>query len=103
MNYVVVKFNYDYADEFDVKALWFTTFEQYNAIIKNISKLGVLDLNYYFGTNECIEIEHSKELIDCLSFYVIDSKTFETMTKILGSTFGNINLPDLFNFILNEE
>lgn len=94
IKYVIVTLDYNFADEFDTPSLWLTTEDEYKDFLQKVRELNNYELEYYFGTNEAIIITPS-ELLNSLTYNHISEITYKEMTKVLGSSFGIVNIQDL--------
>lgn len=104
-HYVVVTYEQDYADEFDVCGLWITTVKKYNKALKHLDMHNEEDTEYYFGTNECIHISPA-EFFRAHNLNYISKKAYKAFKKVLGKQFGTldiVNLVDILSNTLAEE
>lgn len=86
--YILIKWEFDYADEFDVPYFWVTSVEKYNAFRKLLSNNEIdADYEFYFGTNEWINLD-SGVLLDTAKFYLLTKSEYETFYKIFGTTWS---------------
>ena len=99
---IIVKLDTNWADEFDVETIWFTTnikFEKWKAEIIKTFKPRV---EIYFGTNEFIDFDRVEEIIDNLTTKEISEQTYNEMKDFLGEEFGLVSLIRILNNF-NEE
>lgn len=95
--YILVKLDYNWADEFDVKSLWVTTQDEYNAFLDKLSNFDINDsCEIYFGTNECISFESYDELYNSLSERHVSKEFYDEFIKVVGSSeFGLISIRNI--------
>lgn len=89
--YVLVKFQDNYGDEFDVDCFWTTSLESFNKF-KRLLELEDIDEDqeFYFGTNEFVNFD-SKSLLNNLEFYLLTLEEYNTFYKIFGKEWNNTN------------
>ena len=106
MIFVAVKFSYNYADEFQVEALWLTTEEEFNSFLDNLEKRDVTEFDEIpFGTNEFFFFDNLEAIINSLTVLTISELTFDEMYDVFdGDEFGLISIPGLLDvYPLKEE
>lgn len=96
---ILVELHYNWADEFDIDAIWLTTKDEYNNFINELSKLNVTDYKkIYFGTNEYVSFSSAKKIIRALKVTSVTDVFFNEFTSILGDEFGLISIPGLLEY-----
>lgn len=93
MKYLMIKFQDNYADEFDIHGVWFSTEEDYEEFVTAIRKYFEKHTyrEVYFGTNESVKYDCADSLLDCMTEVEISKCTYEEMSEKLGD-YGGINL-----------
>lgn len=103
---LLISINKCYADEFDVEAFWVTTVENFEVWKEKLSKSVISeDKEIYFGTNECISFDSYDDIIDSLRIKEISKSEAKTIIKLIGRTYGLIDLsalPENYEEINNE-
>jgi hypothetical protein len=95
-NYVLIKYEANYADEYKIHGLKLMTLEEWEekkkALKEFFSKVPVgEEITYNFGTNEWIEYSSKKQVLQDLDVSKITEDAFNVMTNILGSNeFGHM-------------
>ncbi len=86
----LVKFNADYADEFDVYGFSIMSEEQFALFDKSLSRLQ-LPYQFYFGTNEFVLFNTESELRDAFSTVDISDEQAQfllnNLTRYKGSSY----------------
>ncbi len=102
MDYVVVKFSRNWADEFDVYG--FRVLEK-SVWEKEREMISVLPhIEYYFGTNEGWEYEDPREFLENYSVTEISHDDASIMLKVFGNSYGICpSYNDLSMYHYNEE
>lgn len=89
--YVLVKLDACYADEFDVCHAWVMTREEYNQGVKtskeNLDKRGRY-VEIYFGTNEALNVDDFDDYMRNLSVETISKEDYDAFNRMFGSSFG---------------
>lgn len=94
--YLLIKYNGDWADEFDVDLLWVTTEEEFEQWKKELSTKDIDEyVEIYFGTNEFISFSSYEEIIENIEVSEISEDFYNTFIKLIGNSFGLIDLQDL--------
>lgn len=88
MNYVLVKFNFDYADEFDLNGFYVTTSEEFTSDMEYLKINFKPNIEKYFGTNESIIIESIKEIENAYSITSITEEEYNTLKKLFGKSYS---------------
>ena len=95
MSFYLLKFNADWADEFDVDgivAFTSTELEKYkeklNSIFSELSKNDIVE--WYFGTNEFFEYENIDELWSDLDLTEITEVDYNIFIRLVGKQTGYI-------------
>jgi len=82
---ILLKFQKDYADEFDVYGFEVITeekWEQYKQVFKHTE----YPQEYYFGTNEFVEFENEKDVLDNVVVIEITESQAELLRQLFGKT-----------------
>lgn len=93
---ILVKYNFDYADEFDVYGIvLFDTQEEFDRSlnetreeIESVTSKGG-QWKRYFGTNEAILINSFDEYMEGLTIQEITEEEAEVVRRLIGEGFGN--------------
>lgn len=85
---VLVKFESNYADEFDVKGFRMFSKKEWNNIVKEIKESKAFPMNWSFGSNEEIEYETPNELLKKFEVVVISSDEVKILKKLFGDDYG---------------
>lgn len=94
--YLLIKYNGDWADEFDVDLLWVTTEEEFEQWKNELSTKDIDEsVEIYFGTNEFISFSSYEEIIENIEVSEISKDFYNTFIKLIGNSFGLIDLLDL--------
>lgn len=94
--YLLIKYNGDWADEFDVDLLWVTTEEEFEQWKNELSTKDINEsVEIYFGTNEFISFSSYEEIIENIEVSEISKDFYNTFIKLIGNSFGLIDLLDL--------
>lgn len=98
--YYLVKYNGNYADEFDVYFHIVMTEEDLLNIKDAVSKTNWEDKEFYFGTNECITIS-TEEIMEELSNAIeITEEQFKVLSDLnlhYINFGGYLNFDDIYN------
>lgn len=101
---ILVELRDNWADEFDINAIWLTNKDEYNKFINKLSKLNIANYReIYFGTNECISFSSAEEIIRALKVTPITDAFFNEFTSILGNEYGLISISSLLEYYSDEE
>ena len=106
MNFVTVKLSYDYADEFQVEALWLTTGDEFISFLEELEKRDISEFyEVPFGTNEFFFFDDLEAITNALTTATISESTFNEMYDALdGAELGLISIPGLLDvYPLKEE
>lgn len=97
--YVLVKHQDDYADEFDVDTVFVFKYDEFNEHLKRIEE-SFKEVSYkeiYFGTNECLLYEDFEDFMDTLNIKYISDKEYHEFKALMNcSAFGSIT--NLFEY-----
>ena len=93
---IIVKLETDWADEFMIQSLWFTTESKFKDFLNNLSKKDVHEeVEVYYGTNEFINFNSVKDIVDSLSVTPISEECYGYCIDLLGHSFGIVNIEHL--------
>jgi hypothetical protein len=65
-DYIMVEFDGNWADEFDMRGYWFTSREKYEKYLEEIKAFNEFPHEQYFGTNEAMIWESLEDYTNCL-------------------------------------
>jgi hypothetical protein len=106
MNYLLIKLEANWADEFDVDCLWVTTEKAFEEWKEDMSKRDIAeDIEIYFGTNEFVSFESYDYIMQNLTVEPITQAFYVDFTNMIGETFGLVDLkylPECYEY-LDEE
>ena len=89
MQYMLVTFKKDYADEFDVHGMAIMTSNDLSNYLAEAKEFKGFPVEMYFGINECLDFYDFIDLEASLQYVEIDKATVDTLNKLWGSdTFG---------------
>jgi hypothetical protein len=99
MNYLLIKYKKDYADEFDVKGFMVSNEDDWNKHLSDVKRY--FDLNphtveRYFGSNEFVVYNDFEEYKRSFEIVNITSEEAETLNKLFNGTFGDVLLIEDF-------
>lgn len=102
-DWVLIKLQANYADEFDVDSFWVTTLEDYNNFLKELKnkefdESGSVDI--YFGTNECISFTSIQEILDSLTVTDISAEFAWLLRKHFGEEYGLLSISEIPEYLL---
>lgn len=89
MTHYLLKFNKDWADEFNVHGFRIVDEEQFNSLNEKLSD-NEEEFNFYFGTNEGWDDDGGTvgEVWNEIVKIEIDEKTANQIVKLFGARFG---------------
>ena len=98
---ILVKFDCNYADEFDMYGYKIMTTEQWEALKAKAKAFWEENPGYevesYFGTNEAFTWESYAEWLGAYEVQEVSEADLEVLTKILGNSFGEFAVPYFHN------
>lgn len=106
MDFLAVRFSSNYADEFQVEALWLATRQEFDSFMEELQKRDISeDSEIYFGTNEIIYFDSFSTIESAITITPISELTYDEMYDALdGTELGLISIPDLlYVYPLKEE
>lgn len=107
MKYLLIKLEYNWADEFDVTCLWITTEDIFEEWKEQLNKCNINeDVDIYFGTNEWITFDSLYGILNSLVVAQISEEFYYTFNKLIGDEFGLISLkylPDQYEQLDEDE
>lgn len=104
MKKILVKMDYCWSDEFDVKSLWVTTKEEFDKFKDELLKLDINeDVEIYFGTNEFVSFYSAEDIINSLIVTEISEDFYNEFIKNIGENYGLIEIPYLLEHYYEEE
>jgi hypothetical protein len=80
MEYVLVKFKKDYADEFDVTGVMVVSKETWEKELEKF-KTAKYPFEKYFGTNEYLEFDSFKDAMRSFKVYDLTQEEYEILKK----------------------
>ena len=87
--YVVVRYNDNYADEFDVNSAWIVSVKKWNAWKKKVKTI-TKPAEIYFGTNQAIEIQSGEAVIKACKVAPISKREAITLIEYLGDGYRTL-------------
>ena len=87
-NYLLVKLDMNWADEFDVNAFWVTTQNRYDQFLRTITEYDFSNDEFYFGTNEWISFDSTNEVIRSLQVIPITKEFYDQLITHFGEEYG---------------
>lgn len=101
VKYLLITYDEDWADEFNVTGLWVTTDEEFGETLKDVdTEDDDTFVEIYFGTNEAIEVT-PHEFTSCLNIHEISAQTYLDLVKTISYKFGTIDIPECL-YILSD-
>jgi hypothetical protein len=89
--YVIVKYEDNWADEFDVETTWIVRKEVFEAWANLVTEKITEEQEIYFGTNEYITIHSGKEVVDACTVLPIPENEARILLKWLGAGYESID------------
>lgn len=96
--YALIKFDYDYADEFDMKSLKVFTHNELETFLEEVKNnmSNIVNKELYFGTNEFILIENEADVWASLKISPISEQFYKEFKKVIkDDEFGTFSLSRL--------
>lgn len=96
MKYFLVKFNDNYADEFDLEGFWLEKAESKEEVIILISngfeseRGNKYPVECYFGTNEYLQYNNIEDYLSVLNISEITKEEYDVLQKLFGGSFGQV-------------
>lgn len=87
MSNILVKFQKDYADEFDVYGICIMSPKEWVDYLKE-ARNDSYPNEKYFGTNECIDFHDYQDVMNSFTVELLSDKEALFMRTILGDEFG---------------
>lgn len=104
MQYLLIKMDSNWADEFDVNAFWITTDEEFEDWKDILSKCYISDgFEIYFGTNEFISFSSYEDIIESLTIVELEESFALNLIDLFGHIYGLIDLEELPNHYEYDE
>ena len=94
---ILVKFNHNYADEYDVIGFKLMTIDQYEIMLDSVRETFVLSegtVSCGWGGNDQIEFESYEEWHGGLMVTELSSDAFSIITDTIDSSFGHCLVPE---------
>lgn len=94
MKYILIKYEDDYCDEFDVKgfsAICFKSELEYIEYVKYLERIRteiVEEISLCFGTNEVIYYENGEEFLETLSIEEITEAQYNVISQLKLTSYG---------------
>lgn len=93
MEYILVKMECNWADEFDIKCLWATTISEFDSWKADLLKRDISDYEeIYYGTNEFVSFSSFEDIMESLKITKISKSFYEEFINNIGKTFGLIDI-----------
>lgn len=85
---LLLKFEADYADEFDVYGIELVSEKQWEWTLK---MLDTVDWPHekYFGTNEALEFESKEDFLRCFKVITVNDDEASVITKLFGNNYNS--------------
>ena len=94
MRYIIIKYEDDYADEFDVKGFSVISFEseeEYNKYFSYLERIRTEitdEISLYFGSNEGIDYKNGKDFLKTISIEEITEEQYNTFKQLRLISYG---------------
>ena len=85
---VLVKFDDNYADEFDVEGFRVMSAQEWNDYVKKIEACKNWPQSKYFGTNEGCEWDCFEDYLSCFKIKPLTPGQARTIKESIGESFG---------------
>lgn len=91
MSKILVKFNDNYADEFDVDGFMVISKNQFDKDVELVKKwfADYGDAEFYFGTNEALSYDDFDDWFNSFSVTEITDDEAQVLTKLFGNSWSN--------------
>ena len=86
MKYVLVSFSDNWADEFDISGFRIMPKKEWDDYVTNVKAIKFWPQGMYFGTNEGIEYDNSKDYLNSFDAKSITAAEKATIEKFLGKS-----------------
>lgn len=95
---LLVKFNCDYADEFDVEGFSVYTEEEWSEVVQGVkegfeNQTTSKEREVYFGTNEACTFENFDQWLNCFRVYTITDDEAAFVNRVFPYGFGDFLIP----------
>jgi hypothetical protein len=101
-NYILIKFNCDYADEFDVYGFEISTRKKHNEYVDKLAGYPkMINAELYFGTNEVLEFDTVSDYMHCIDIKDITKEEYDSIERLFGRYFGIF--PDLLEHLEDRD
>lgn len=85
MSKVFVRFQDNYADEFDLSGWHILEESHWNSVVQAINRHEKWPVEYYFGTNEAMEWSSSKDMLRSYTVKPIDEDDVQVLARLFGA------------------
>lgn len=89
--YVIVKYDDNWADEFDVETTWVVRKDVFEAWAKLVTEKITTEKEIYFGTNEFITIDSGQAVVDACEVLPIPEGDALVLAKWLGNPWDDFD------------
>lgn len=89
--YVIVKYDDNWADEFDVETTWVVRKEVFESWANLVTEKITTEKEIYFGTNEFVTIESGKAVVDACEVQPIPEDEARVLAKWLGKSWDKLD------------
>ena len=104
MQYLLIKIDSCWADEFDINAFWITTDQEFEDWREILSKAEIHDgIEIYYGTNEWVSFSSYEEILNSLTVIEIKEDLAQNLIDLFGHVYGLIDLEDLPSHYVSED
>lgn len=93
--FLLIKLDLNYGDEFDTESLWLTTLKEYEEFLDILEEFKNNITEYreiYFGTNEFIYFDSYEHVLDSLTTTLLTEQEYNILLKHIGKSYGLINI-----------
>lgn len=89
--YVIVKYDDNWADEFDVETTWVVRKDTFELWANLVTEKITTEKEIYFGTNEFVTIESGKAVVDACEVEPIPESEARILAKWLGKPWDKLD------------
>lgn len=89
--YVIVKYDDNWADEIQVKTTWVVQRDVFESWANHVTEKITTEKEIYFGTNEFVTIESGKAVVDACEVQAIPENEARVLAKWLGRPWDKLD------------